>query len=767
MDEILAALESINGEGSYYSEKKIRLDYLDIKIKKIGAIGLPITDVSIRGLISVAEPAKFGWKDQTIFDQDVRKVWEIPSGKVNIGKKLWSKSLDPLLNDIKNDLGLPKKSKLKAELHNLLIYEKGDFFKPHQDTEKADNMVATLVVILPSNHAGGELIIDHCGEKKVFKSNDPKLNKLLCIAFYADCYHEVKEVTSGHRVSLTYNLILENYNGNLQSLSESNFNSRLNTAFKNYFTDDHVNVNKNSSEDIKPKKIVYLLDHQYTQNGLSWNNLKNADQVRVEVLLNIADKFDLDAHLALADMHETWDCESDDNDYYNRRGYRNKEDDDEEAEGTPVYIIDSSIMLRHWIDRNGNAVEYQDFTPSSREVCSTSDNDGFKPYESQYEGWMGNYGNTLDRWYHRAAIVLWRKQDNLPIRFEIDQDGLMKEVFESINSEHNLLKTREILSFIAPYWQNYAKNHKEKEDIVNILNLVLYINDVELSLQLLKVYNISIFNLETLPLWHSLIKRYGNKWCLLSLELLASTKERHYDRTETTIDNFVNLIQALSDDIQYSDIGQWLINYQLEQIFLKHKNSYNNDATKRITEITDLILGTIIYQNQDIHLKVINHIIAHENHYPYILLIDLFDRCAKKLDKASLESWGYKQLFDYIHKSLMTEHDQGLRDKDDWSINKKCKCSCQNCKIANDFLSQSTVYEKVWPLAQDARNHVESEIKSLQITVDIKVVMSGRPYQLILTKTAKLYEDAKNRYDLVQKAIKQMNQLSGMRRIVI
>lgn len=762
MDEILAALESINGTGSYYSEKKIRLDHLDIKIKKIGTIGLPITETNVKDLIGMAEPAKFGWKDQTIFDQDVRKVWEIPSSKVSIAKKLWSKSLDQLLNDIKNDLGLPKKSKLKAELHNLLIYEKGDFFKPHQDTEKLDNMVATLVIILPSNHEGGELIINHCGEKKIFQSNDPKLNKLLCIAFYADCYHEVKEITSGHRVSLTYNLILENYNGNLQNLYEPNFNSRLEVAFKNYFTNDHVNVNKNSWEDIKPKKIVCLLDHQYTQKGLSWNNLKNTDQVRVEAILNIANRFDLDAYLALADMHETWECEFNDNDYYNRRRYRNKEDDAGEAEGAPVYIIDSSIMLRHWLDKNGNAVEYKDFTPSNCEICSTSDNAGFKPYESEYEGWMGNYGNTLDRWYHRAAIVLWRKQDNLPIRFEIDQDGLMKEVFESTNSEHNLLKTREILSCIAPYWQNYAKNHKEKEDIVNILNLALYINDNKLSLQLLTMYNISIFNLETLTLWHSLIKRYGNKWCLSVLELLTTTKEWHYDKAGTIIDNFVNFIQELSNNTECSDIGQWLINYQLEQIFLKHKNSYNNNVTKKVSEITDLILGTIIYQNQDIHLKIISHIIAHENYYPYILLIDSFERCANRLDKAFLGLWGYKKLFEYINKSLITEHDKGLRDKDDWSINKKCKCSCQNCKITNDFLSQSTVDEKIWPLAQDARKHVESEIKALQIPVDTKIVMSGRPYQLILTKTSKLYENAKNRYDLVQKALKKMNQLSAM-----
>ena len=460
-------------------------------------------------------------------------------------------------------------------------------------------------------------------------------------------------------------------------------------------------------------------------------------------------------------MQETWECEFEYNDYYNRRRYRDKEDDDE-SEGIPTYIMDSSIMLRHWINRNGEAIEYQDFTPSSREVCSTSGNEDFKPYKSEYEGWMGNSGNTLDRWYHRAAIVLWRKEDNLPIRFEMDKDALVKEIFELADSEGNILQTKEILSSIAPYWQNYAKNHKAKEDIVNILNLASYINDSALSLQLLKVYNIPILNLETLPLWYSLIKSYGNKWYLSLLELLTSTKERRYDRDDKIIDDFVNLTQELSNNAEYNDIGGWLINYQLEKILLKHKSPYTTNVVKNIAEITDLILGTIIYQNQDIHLKIINHIITHENNYPYILLVNLFEQCANKLDKASLEPWGYKQLFDYIHKSLMTEHDQGLRDKNDWSINKKCKCNCQHCKITNDFLSQSTAREKVWPLVQDTRNHVELEIRALQIPVDTKVVTNGRPYQLILTKTTKLYEDAKDRYDSVQKAIIQMDQLITM-----
>lgn len=31
------------------------------------------------------------------------------------------------------------------------------------------------------------------------------------------------------------------------------------------------------------------------------------------------------------------------------------------------------------------------------EVCATTPSKALEPYESEYEGYMGNYGNTLDR----------------------------------------------------------------------------------------------------------------------------------------------------------------------------------------------------------------------------------------------------------------------------------------------------------------------------------------------------------------------------------
>src|SRR6266702_1464222 len=87
-----------------------------------------------------------------------------------------------------------------AVLHAMLVYGKGQFFLPHQDSEKDDAMVGTLLVSLPSAHTGGELVVEHGGESVTYRTSKEELS---FVAFYADCRHEVKPVKSGYRVTLT------------------------------------------------------------------------------------------------------------------------------------------------------------------------------------------------------------------------------------------------------------------------------------------------------------------------------------------------------------------------------------------------------------------------------------------------------------------------------------------------------------------------------------------------------------------------------------
>jgi hypothetical protein len=175
-----------------------------------------------------------------------------------------------------------------------------------------------------------------------------------------------------------------------------------------------------SSKEGKPKKWVYLLDHQYTQQSLGWNRLKNGDRLRAKALIKVAQALNLDIYVALADIQETWDAESEDVDWYSRRhrysdwddgeGEDVAEADDEDSGKDANYelreLIDDSIELNHWIDARGKPVRRRDEFVSSGELCWTTATRDFNPFKSEYEGYMGNYGNTLERWYQRSAIVL-------------------------------------------------------------------------------------------------------------------------------------------------------------------------------------------------------------------------------------------------------------------------------------------------------------------------------------------------------------------------
>jgi 2OG-Fe(II) oxygenase superfamily len=88
----------------------------------------------------------------------------------------------------------------------------GSFFKNHVDTPRDGSMVATLVIVLPTEHKGGDLLL--LGEKPwtfessklVSRAESGGIPRLAFVGFYSDVEHEVTPVDSGYRVTVTYNL---------------------------------------------------------------------------------------------------------------------------------------------------------------------------------------------------------------------------------------------------------------------------------------------------------------------------------------------------------------------------------------------------------------------------------------------------------------------------------------------------------------------------------------------------------------------------------
>ena len=73
-------------------------------------------------------------------------------------------------------------------------------------------MVGSLVVVYPTPHQGGELVLRHKGREWAIDENtlnhSQSSTSIAYVAFYSDIEHEVLKVSSGCRVALTYNLYL-------------------------------------------------------------------------------------------------------------------------------------------------------------------------------------------------------------------------------------------------------------------------------------------------------------------------------------------------------------------------------------------------------------------------------------------------------------------------------------------------------------------------------------------------------------------------------
>ena len=102
---------------------------------------------------------------------------------------------------------------IRAELYKLNVYSgPSGVFKAHVDTPRSEVQIGSLVVCLPVRFEGGALAVRHQQEGVVYNwaaamANDEQ-PVVQWAAFYSDCEHEVYEVSSGHRVTLTYNLFL-------------------------------------------------------------------------------------------------------------------------------------------------------------------------------------------------------------------------------------------------------------------------------------------------------------------------------------------------------------------------------------------------------------------------------------------------------------------------------------------------------------------------------------------------------------------------------
>lgn len=772
-EHLALLLGQVTAPGSFSAQRTAPVDDLHIEVRGLGPLALPVPDDQAKQLRQLSRPARYGQGEQTLLDPRVRDTSEIPKARVKLDKRRWNKTLLPVLDGLRADLGLPAGCALKADLHSMLVYGRGQFFVPHQDSEKDDAMVGSLVVTLPSSFKGGALVVTHGGQVATYRSSRRSLS---FVAFYADCRHEVRPVTSGARVVLTYNLILQGETARAPMADGQTVDAVARLL------DEHFTAPvppPRWGPDVPgdpPTRLVYLLDHEYTARSVSWARLKGTDARRASVLREAAARADCEIVLALADIHETWSCSEPDGTRYRRRRYGDWDDDDWLGDSDPTddyelgELVDSIITIDCWIDQSGDHAEPIVTTVGEAELCATTPSTDLRPYASEYEGYMGNYGNTMDRWYRRGALVLWPRRLTFAVRSEASPRWALDELRKRLRAG-DLLGARAMSATLAPFWDHAVTLEEGRRLLTKALGVARGLDEAALAAMLLKPFRVEMVARSHASRLAALVDSYGEGW---SRQLLDgwSGRQRSWapggrDRS-AWIASLPPLCEALAAAgsagtltarLLVEDSWRWVKEAVDGRRGLVPPSRRHEALGELGRPILGVLEATSVLAATDLRDEALKVLCEETDDLLPCLMAAL--RAAWAPRHPRRDTAGLDNLARHCAGRMEARLARPPRSADDWSIDLDGGCTCDLCDVLVGFLADAARRTLEWPLAQEGRRHVHNRIDLAELPVSHRTRRTGRPYTLVLTKTAAVFERERRDRDRDQADVAWLSRLPG------
>lgn len=745
--KLLQLLKTIQGNGSFATSGIKKIIPPGLHIKGVGEIGLPLTPLQIREIIKVSHKAPFGKGSKTITDTNVRRAWELNADQLSFRNDDWKAFLETLINKVKDGLGIEDKP-VAASLYKLLIYEEGDFFLPHKDSEKEPGMFGTLIIGLPSTHTGGELMIRFDGKEKIVDFSSPASNyKMPYAAFFADCDHEIKPITSGYRACLVYNLTQPSGAEKLGHAQTGIQLDQMTALFKSL----PIRTNK-------PKAV--LLEHQYTPANFSWASLKHHDKPRAELLLGAAKRAGYFAELGLVTHYQMGELEGGSYDY-DYRG-RNSNHNSDSGNGSMGEVYEQYTTIEHWSDGETPALGKIDI--GNDDLITDFEIGKEDPIEEEEEGYTGNAGMTMEYWYHYGAVIFWPMANHidllsvaaLPVRLK----WLEYYYKHWDNGELNSIKyAQQIITRFTDDELN--ERYWAPSDFSIVATLLLKLKDEKFILGKCAALLATVFSRIQVMNWVALLQGYEANLFMPIFEKVANTHDVY------SLNHLLEILKALSsypssplDDLlqhHIQNIPQYLDNVQLSKLTEKDRYEDEEKATRKATIIAILEKIIVLSQCKEYHAHWIKSTVAAitkslpRNYVNKVLIV------VSKDEKGILA----KQLQHQCVIDLANRTAVKPTPPSDWARKApNTKDDAVIWKILIPFLESPDQQVFEYRKNESLRKQMEMAINRVTVDLSVETIKKGAPYTLRITKTQAAYEKQLKHWHEDITFLKKMNEES-------
>jgi len=702
-----------------------------IDVEGVGRIAFPLPAAQAERLVAVAEAAPHGRGEETVLDRDVRRTWQIDSGRVRIGGRRWEATLAELVTDAARGLGVEEP--VAADFYKLLVYDAGGFFLNHRDTEKTPGMFATLVIVLSSVHRGGELVVRHLGREVEFDLRPEDPSEIGFAAFYADCVHEVRPVMSGHRLVLVYNLRFLGKRRPLQAPDYRTVEAHVADLLRGWV----------EAED-EPDKLIVPMEHAYTPAELSFDVFKGADAGVASVLIKAAAEADCDLHLALVSIEESGSAEH--TGYYGRGRWDRDDKGDEEFEISEVF--DRSLILSAWRRPDGGAVGFHDFPFTESELCPPDAFEDLTPDEQHFHEATGNEGASFDRTYRRASLVLWPRARRLAV---LNQAGLgatlphLDDLARRWETGDTAIKSQlwreadELSGYMLRSWSRETWRREGDTGAGRMLHLQVRLRNAtridEFLAELSANGHYAASDNEAIM--HAAALLSQPRATELLVEIVRRNAAAHLSACG---DLLLRCVAPPTDSVgAAAQVGAALIDVLPgDPARPVEFDPWVRPRSVRPGFVVDLLTATSKI-DAGLAARAIEHLLAWPSTYtPDAVLVPAALAFAKRAESMAWPAVGRlrEAALDHLRRRIA----RPLEAPRDWSRTNPLKCTCADCRALGAFLVDP--HQQQWRLkaAQNRRSHVEQSVRNAPCDLDFATERRGSPHTLVATKNQASYE---------------------------
>ena len=502
---------------------------------------------------------------------------------------------------------------------------------------------------------------------------------------------------------------------------------------------------------------MWVLDHDYSEAGLSFSTLKNRDAALARVLAPAAVRADCELYAAI--VHATVHGDATyHGDYVDGWGEWGDEDADD-MEIDEVY--ESRIWLDGWAGRDGGEPPFEEVPVLPGELLPQGALDDAEPDEQRLHEASGNEGVSLERAYRHAALVVWPRSRTLDVIASTGIDGAVAWVADELDRNGGTADERigRLVTKLIVLWPTHGDHDRDQPGRARMLGLLSGTRDEARTLSFLRDVVLSRYggrDNERLPAAVEVVgpdaaglflsdladahvtRRTGAVLALLRLieeQYRESAGEAWRDalrkRVPAALLALCEALAARTGDEEEED-DDWVA-LRAGGTVRRAAWSLGDAAVRDLFALAwrcGLIgdaaqAASVIVQAPDV--------VAPDRTLPAAL--HQLHREEGLADTAT-----YAALWGCAAECLLRRSATPPDEPRDWKIASDTGCDCPHCAKLRAFCEDPAARVERFPLREQLRLHLELVIRTRKLDISHVTERKGRPYTLVCTKNRASYE---------------------------